>query len=178
MGSAVPASGQDVTDDYVVLGRVSGIYGVHGWVKVYSETRVREDILGYDRWYLRRPQGWQAVRLIEGRAQAGGVIAQLEGIEDRDQARALIGTEIAVKKAQLPPVGPGEYYWADLEGLKVVNLEGVELGTVSHLFETGANDVLVVVDAERERLIPFTKDAVQGVDLKARVIRVDWDADF
>jgi 16S rRNA processing protein RimM len=175
--SAIPASGQGATNDYVILGRVSGVYGLRGWVKVYSETRDRADILNYKRWFLRRPEGWQAVRLIEGRAQAKGVIARLEGVEDCDQARALIDTEIAVRKADLPPAEPGTYYWADLVGLKVVNLEGVELGTVSHLFETGANDV-VVVQGERERLIPFTRDAVKNVDLESRLIRVDWDADF
>ena len=177
MRSAIPASGQDVTDDYVILGRISGVYGLRGWVKVYSETRERADILGYKRWFLRRPDGWQAVRVIEGRAQAKGVIARLEGVEDCDQARALIDTEIAVRKSDLPPAEPGTYYWADLVGLKVVNLEDIELGTVSHLFETGANDV-VVVQGERERLIPFTRDAVKSVDLKTRLMRVDWDADF
>jgi 16S rRNA processing protein RimM len=175
--SAEPASGQDATDDYVILGRISGVYGVQGWVKVYSETRVREDILGYERWLLRRAGGWQPLRLIDGRMQGATVIARLEGVNDRDAARALIGTEIAVQRRDLPPAQPGEYYWSDLEGLKVVNLDGVELGTVSHLFETGANDVLVVV-GERERLIPFTRDAVKDVDLQARLLRVDWDADF
>jgi 16S rRNA processing protein RimM len=177
LGSAVPASGQDVTNDYVILGRISGIYGVQGWVKVYSETRVRADILGYDRWWLRRPGGWQAVKLLDGRMQGEGVVARLEGVNDRDAARALIGTEIAVQKDELPPAEAGEIYWADLEGLRVVNLEGVELGTVSHLFETGANDVLVVT-GERERLIPYTRDAVKEVDLESRTIRVDWDAEF
>jgi 16S rRNA processing protein RimM len=175
--SAIPASGQGATNDYVILGRVSGVYGLRGWVKVYSETRDRADILNYIRWFLRRPEGWQAVRLIEGRAQAKGVIARLEGVESCDQARVLIDTEIAVRKADLPPAEPGTYYWADLVGLKVVNLEGVELGTVSHLFETGANDV-VVVQGERERLIPFTRDAVKNVDIESRLMRVDWDADF
>ena len=177
MKSAQPASGQDVPDEYVILGRVSGIYGVRGWVKVHSETRSREDIFGYKQWYLRRPQGWQPVKLLEARAQGNGLVARLEGIEDRDQARALMGTEIAVSRRELPPAEAGSYYWADLQGLQVVNLEGIELGTVSHLFETGANDVLVV-EGERRRLIPFTRDAVKAVDLEARQIRVDWDADF
>lgn len=177
MKSAVPASGRDVADDVVILGRISGIYGVQGWVKVYSETRVREDILGYDRWLVRRPGGWQETKLIDGRMQGEGVIARLEGVNDRDAARGLIGAEIAVQRRELPPAESGEYYWSDLEGLKVVNLDGVELGTVSHLFATGANDVLVVV-GERERLIPFTRGAVKEVDLQARTLRVDWDADF
>jgi 16S rRNA processing protein RimM len=171
-------AGQDVKDEYVILGRISGVFGVQGWVKVYSETRPRENILEYGRWWLRRPAGWQEAKLLDGRLQGEAVVARLEGVTDRDVARSLIGTEIAIERSQLPKPKRGEYYWADLEGMKVVNLEGVDFGTVSHLFETGANDVLVVTDGERERLVPFTKDAVKEVDLKSRVIRVDWDAEF
>ena len=165
-------------DDFVILGRIAGVYGLRGWVKVYAETRDRTDILEFERWYLRRPDGWQAIKVIEGRAQSKGIIAQLEGVVHCDQARLLVGTEIAVRRSDLPPAEPGTYYWDDLVGLKVVNLEGIEFGAVSHLFETGgANDVMVV-QGERERLIPYTKDAVKKVDLKARVLHVDWDADF
>jgi len=166
-----------VQDEFVVLGRISGIYGVQGWVKIFSGSRDRGDILKYDRWWLRRPGGWQEVKRLDGRMQGEGVIARIEGVADRDVARALIGTEIAVRKSDLPPPAAGEYFWTDLEGLRVVNLEEQDLGVVSHLFETGANDVLVVT-GDRERLIPFTKDAVKNVDLKARVIRVDWDPEF
>lgn len=177
MKSEISASGQDGKDEFVVLGRISGVYGLRGWVKVYAETRERADILEFDPWYLRRKDGWQAVKVIEGREQAKGIIAHLEGVGHCDQARALIGTEIAVRKADLPPADAGTFYWDDLIGLKVVNLEGVEFGTVSHLFETGANDVLVV-QGERERLIPYIKDAVKKIDLTSRVIHVDWEADF
>ena len=105
------------------------------------------------------------------------IAATLKG-KTKTQRAALIGTEIAVRREELPPPEPGTYYWADLEGLTVVNLDGAVLGTVSHLFETGANDVLVVVDGERERLIPYTREAVKQVDLQARMIRVDWDPEF
>ena len=151
---------------------------MRGWVKVYAETRDRSEILEFKRWYLRRPDGWQAVKVIEGRTQSKGIIAQLEGVVHCDQARLLVGTEIAVRRTELPPAEPGTYYWDDLVGLKVVNLEGIEFGTVSHLFETGGANDVVVVQGERERLIPYTKDAVKKVDLKARVMHVDWDADF
>ena len=178
MKPATPASGQDGADGFVILGKISGVYGLRGWVKVYAETRERTDILEFKRWYLRRADGWQAVKVIEGRAQAKGVIVQLEGVGHCDQARALIGTGIAVRRADLPPAAPGTYYWDDLIGLKVVNLEGIEFGTVSHLFETGGANDVVVVQGERERLIPYTKDAVKSIDLKSRVMRVDWDAEF
>lgn len=151
---------------------------MRGWVKVYAETRDRSEVLEFKRWYLRRADGWQALKVITGRVQSKGIIAQLEGVVGCDQARLLVGTEIAVRRADLPPAEPGTYYWDDLVGLKVVNLEGIEFGTVSHLFETGGANDVVVVQGERERLIPYTKDAVKKVDLKARVLHVDWDADF
>lgn len=165
-------------DEKIILGRISGLFGVRGWVKVYSHTSPREGILGYPTWYLRCGDGWQAYPLASGQAHGKGVVAKLAGFEDRDQAATLIGRDIAVGRAQLPKLQPGEYYWTDLEGLRVKNLEGVDLGVVSHLFETGANDVLVV-KGDRERLIPYTwGEAVREVDPPTGFIVVDWDPDF
>jgi 16S rRNA processing protein RimM len=160
----------------IVLGRVSGLYGVKGWVKVYSETDPREGILRYSPWLL-GPEG--AVRRVaEGKLHGKGLIARLDGCEDRDQAAVLIGQEIAIRRDQLPPPRPDEFYWIDLEGLAVVTSTDVELGRVSHLFSTGANDVLVV-EGERERLIPFVwGDVILDVDFDQRLIRVDWDPEF
>lgn len=161
----------------VVMGRVIGLFGVRGWVKVYSHTRDKADLLHYRCWLVQRPEGWREYRVAEGRAQGPGLVARLEGIEDRDQASGLVGSDIAVPQADLPPPAPGEYYWTQLEGLRVVNQDGIELGQVSHLFETGANDVMVV-RGERERLIPYIRDVVKQVDLAAGEMRVDWDAEF
>ena len=106
------------------------------------------------------------------------MIARLAGCESRDQAQALMGCEIAIRRDQLPVTAPGEYYWRDLQGLTVVTIEGELLGTVDHLIETGANDVLVV-KGDRERLIPFVlNQVIVNVDLDKREIRVDWDKDF
>ncbi|MGQ9658693.1 MAG: ribosome maturation factor RimM [Thermochromatium sp.] len=160
----------------VVLGRVSGLYGVKGWVRVYSETEPREGILRYSPWLL-GPEGLVR-RVAEGRVHGKGLIARLEGCEDRDQAATLIGQEIAIRRDQLPPPRPDEFYWIDLEGLAVVTSTEVALGRVSHLFATGANDVLVV-RGERERLIPFVwGDVILDVDFARRLIRVDWDPEF
>lgn len=161
----------------VRLGRIVGLFGVRGWVKVHSDTRPREAILDYNPWLLGLAGRWCEYRLAEGRVHGPGIVARFEGYTDRNAAQLLVGATVAVRPEQLPPPGPGEYYWSELEGLSVVNLQGEELGMVSHLFETGANDVMVV-EGERRRLIPFTRDAVREVDLKARVIRVDWDRDF
>jgi len=162
----------------IILGRVSGLFGVRGWVKIYSHTAPRKGILRYKTWYLKQDDGWREYGLSAGHAQGKGVVAKLEGFDDRDQAVGLVGMDIAIGRDDLPKLNPGEYYWTDLEGLRVENLEGVDLGVVSHLFETGANDVMVV-KGERERLIPYTRgEAVKEVDLEARRILVDWDPDF
>lgn len=175
-------------DDRVILGRVSGVFGVKGWVKVWSFTDPVDGILDYPVWQLGLPGGWEEHELRAGQRQGKGLIAQLAGCEDRDQARRLVQADIAVARGALPPLAEGEYYWRDLEGLRVMaRREGgspVCLGVVDHLVATGANDVLVVRPVEgsvdgRERLIPWVQGKVViGVDLAARELRVDWDPDF
>jgi 16S rRNA processing protein RimM len=165
--------------EYIVVGRISGLYGVRGWVKVFSHTQPRENILRYSNWFLQRNGEWQAVVLEDGRSQGKGVVAKLQGCDDRDAAAALMGSTIAISREQLPQSAPDEYYWADLQGLRVSNLDGVELGVVDHLLETGANDVLVVRQGKTERLIPFVQGQfVTNIDLEAGEMTVDWDPDF
>ncbi len=148
-------------------------------MRVYSYTRPRENIVEYQPWYVKDSGGnWQQKQLAAGNRHGKGVIARFTGCENRDQAQALTGCEIGIRRDQLPDAAPGEYYWDDLQGLKVVTIKGELLGTVDHLIETGANDVLVV-RGERERLIPFLLDQViVNVDLDKREIQVDWDKDF
>lgn len=167
------------SDAYITVGRISGVYGVKGWVKVYSHTRPRENILRYSTWHLEQADDWQVQVLESGRSHGKAIVAKLKGCDDRDAAAALMGATIAVRREQLPQAAPGEYYWADLQGLDVVNLDGIELGRVSHLLETGANDVLVVKQGKIERLIPFVMgDFVTDIDLDAGRMQVDWDPDF
>ena len=162
----------------VTVGRVAGLYGVRGWVKVYSYTEPRENILTYSPWHLRIGDHGLTAEVLDGRRHGKGIIASLAGCDDREAARRLQGAEICVDKRQFPPLAPDEFYWIELIGLKVVNRDGVELGRVADVLETGANDVLVV-QAERERLIPYLpEDVVLAVDLQEHVIHVDWDADF
>ncbi|MEH6875586.1 MAG: ribosome maturation factor RimM [Candidatus Competibacter sp.] len=164
--------------DWVVLGRVSGLFGVQGWVRVFSHTEPREGIVRYNPVFLHRGGEWQPFEIEAGRAHGPGVVLKFVDCNDRDRAATLLRSEIAVRRSQLPPPEPGEYYWADLEGLRVVTLGGIDLGTVAAVFATGANDVLVV-RGERERLLPFVRgQVVVEVDLERRVLRVDWDLDF
>lgn len=159
----------------VILGRIVGLFGVKGWVKVYSYTVPPEAVLEHRHWLLDQQEGWRSLELLEGKRHGKSIIARIEGVEDRDAAAAYIGSDIGVSREQLPATAPGEYYWADLEGSKVVHKDGRELGTVDYLLETGANDVLVL-KGEKERLIPFVMDKViLDVDVDKGVITVDWE---
>jgi 16S rRNA processing protein RimM len=167
----------DVQTQPVILGRIVGLFGVRGWIKVYSYTEPREAVLDYKDWLLGRDGNWQRVELVEGKRHGKAVIARLEGIADRDAATDLIGSDIGVDRDALPDPEEGHYYWADLEGLTVVQRNGTELGKVAYLMATGANDVLVV-DGPTERLIPFVSGTViLDVDFAAGVIHVDWEWD-
>lgn len=160
----------------LVLGRISGVYGVRGWVKVFSETEPRENILTYSPWYLGASRA--ACKVATGRLQGKGLVARIEGCEDRDRAADLVGQEISVRRDQLPPSHADEFYWADLEGLSVETLDGTPLGRIDRLFATAANDVLVV-KGERERLLPFVwEQVVKEVDFELGRMRVDWDPEF
>ena len=144
---------------------------------MFSYTQPREAILEYDRWYLKRQGEWHAAAISEGKRHGKTVIAHFEGVDDRDDAATLLDCDIAVDREAMPDADDGSYYWADLEGLQVVRRDGTELGRVAYLMETGANDVLVV-EGERERLIPFVaKEVILGVDLDEGVISVDWEWD-
>ncbi|HJP52148.1 MAG: ribosome maturation factor RimM [Pseudomonadales bacterium] len=168
----------------LLVGKINGVYGVKGWVKVYSYTEPSEQILNYLPWYLKKGAKQHSVKVVEGKKQGKGLVALTDGIEDRTQAEELIGSEIWVDKDQLPNLEKGDYYWHQLEGLEVFNEAGEFLGEVSHLFETGANDVLVVKASEKsiddmERLIPYVeKEIVLEIDLEERRILVAWGSDL
>ncbi len=162
----------------IVVGEITGVFGVKGWVKVYSHTEPRENILKYSPWNLKKGDEVRQVELVNGKRQGKAIVAQIQGIDDRDQAASLNGWMITVKGDQLPKAEQGEYYWKDLIGLTVVTERGVQLGKVDYLLETGANDVLVVA-GDRERLIPFLQGhTVLKIDLDVGEILVDWDPEF
>ena len=161
----------------LVMGRVAAPFAVSGWVKVQVFTERADGLLGYRRWWLRRDGRWQEMQVEEAAVHGRVVIARLEGCADREAAAALRGSDIAVPRAVLPRSGEGEYYWADLEGLRVRNQGGEDLGRVSGLLDSGGNQVLVV-RGERERLIPFVSAVVKSVDLARGDIVVDWGADW
>ena len=162
----------------ITVGRIVGVHGVRGWVKLLSHTDPIDNLLRYRPWRVALDGNDLTLNPLEGRIQGKSLVARIEGIDDRDQAMRWIGADIRIDRSQLPPPKKGEVYWVDLEGLTVRTTEGVELGTVSHLFATAANDVMVV-QGDRERLIPYIKDRfVKLVDLEGGGIVVDWDPEF
>lgn len=175
--------------NYVVLGKIIGFFGVRGWVKVFSDTDPRENIVSYSQWWLGNANQRKPIKVRGGKRSGKHVVAHLDGVDTREKAELYIGKEIAVLRTMLPKLKADEVYWTDLVGCMVEDLQGVEMGPVERLFDTGANDVMVVNDhrdsaaakkpEEREILIPWVRPSVvTSVDLDARRIVVDWDPDF
>jgi len=167
-----------LSEQHVSVGKISGVFGIKGWVKVFSFTDPRENILTYSPWLLKKGDETKMVNVVDGQLQGKTIVAQLAGIDDRDQAASLMGWDIFITQDQLPRPAKGEYYWSELIGLQVETVAGVQLGVVDSLLETGANDV-IIVHGERERVIPFLQGrTIIKVDLDAGKIIVDWDPDF
>jgi len=162
----------------VVMGRIAAPYGVLGWVNVLPDTEMLDGLFDYPVWWVQQTDGsWREFPVEEAKVHGDHLVAKLQGIADRDMALKLKGKAVAVPREQLPEPEEGEYYWSDLIGLAVRNVQGVELGLVKELFETGANDVLVV-EGKRERLIPYIDQVVLEVDIAGKRMVVDWDAEF
>lgn len=155
------------------MGRVEAPFGVQGWIRVRPYTATPGSLLDYPVWQV----GDRAFALLDGRVHGNGLVARLEGVGDRDAAVALRGSDVTVARDELPAAAENEYYWTDLIGLAVVGQDGAALGRVATLMETGANDVLVV-QGERERLIPFVGEYVKNVDPAGGTITVTWPADW
>lgn len=184
----------------VVMGRVVAPYGVFGWLKIVPDTEAFDGLFDYDNWWLGKGDDWRELVVETAKVHNDVIVVKLKGIDDRDAALACKGKQIAVPRAQLPAAAENEYYWSDLIGVRVKNLQQVDFGLIIDVFETGANDVLVVkpdqpeiaadiaeikaaakdVTKEKlaERLLPFTAAVVLEVDIKAKTMLVDWDADF
>ncbi len=162
--------------EMVLLGHIAGAHGIKGWVRIHSDTEPRDAILAYQPWLIGDEK--TPTRVQQGRKQGKHLVAEIEGISDREAAESLAGQHIAVYRDQLPDLPDTQYYWTDLIGAEVYNQDGSELGSIREMIATGANDVMRV-QGDRERLIPFIKDIyVTEVDLVARRVTVSWDPDF
>jgi 16S rRNA processing protein RimM len=163
----------------VIMGRVVAAQGLQGWVKVQAFTENLDTLIDYDTWQLGNDaHPWREFKVLECKPHTKVLVAKLEGVGDRTAAEKCKGLLIAVPRSSLPKEGEDEYYWSDLIGLTVVNLEGEELGRVDSLLDMGANDVMCVRSDKGEILIPFLAHVVQQVSLDEKLIRVDWQADY
>jgi 16S rRNA processing protein RimM len=194
----------------VVMGRIVAPYGVFGWLKVVPDTEAFDGLFDYGNWWLGKGDDWREMVVETAKVHNDVIVVKLKGIDDRDAALACKGKQIAVPRAQLPEAEENEYYWSDLIGLRVKNLQGIDFGLIVDVFETGANDVIVVKpdavkpetlkqeaaseapvekavlskskadvkEKPQERLLPFIATVVLEVDVKAKTMLVDWDADF
>ncbi len=165
------------TEELVIMGRIVAPYGIKGWVKVLPETESLDGLLDYKTWQVGKDTHWQAIKLKSGRVHNDVLLAKLEGVNDRDAAFACKGQLVAVPREALPALDETEFYWSDLIGLAVKNQQGVDFGKVIDVFETGANDV-IVVKGDVDRLIPFAEQTVLHVDLEQQTMLVDWGEDY
>ncbi|MCW8832294.1 MAG: ribosome maturation factor RimM [Colwellia sp.] len=172
-------------ENQIILGKVGAVYGIKGWLKIHSFTDEPDAILDYFPWSLKLGNKTQTVEITDWRKHNKGLIVKVGNIDDRDEAQALVGSEILTSENSLPDLPQGEYYWRDLIGMNVVTTQGYDLGVVSDMMETGANDVLVVKAnlndgfSKKERLIPYLfEEVVESVSIENKQICVDWDPGF
>ena len=167
------------TVDLVIMGRVVAPYGVFGWLKIVPDTEEFDGLLDYKSWWIGKDNDWRELAVKEAKTHNDVLVVKLQGIDDRDAAVACKGKQIAVPRALLPTLENEEYYWSDLIGLSVKNQQEVDFGFITDVFATGANDVIVAKSEDGiERLIPYIAQVILAVDLDAKTILVDWDADF
>ncbi len=171
--------------DKVLLGKVGAVYGIKGWLKIHSFTEQPEAIFDYSPWSIKLGEKEQSIEITDWRKHNNGLIAKFAKLDDRDDAQRVVGSEIFVDESLLPELPEGEFYWRDLIGMSVVTDKGYDLGQVSDVMETGANDVLVVKAnrndgfGKKERLIPYIYDQViVSVSNENKQICVDWDPGF
>lgn len=160
------------------MGYIKGVFGIKGWLKIAADTEYTDSLLDYPEWQLSKDGRRLNVTLEAGKIVNGELQVKFEGINDRDEAFALRGYTIEILRESFAPAEEGEYYWADLVGMTVVNTENITLGTVKNLMETGAHDVLVVDGDYGQKLIPFVSHFIGNVDSENRIITADWGKDY
>jgi 16S rRNA processing protein RimM len=183
--SGKTASGVAIPDDLVLVGYVSGAYGLQGWVRIKPYSTDADALLSAKTWWLDKPD-FHDVEMLQAKDHSGDVVARLMGVASRETAEALRGATVQVSRSHFPPLADDEFYWVDLIGLSVENLQGESLGLVADLMDNGAHPILRIVvpqnpdpgKAQREILIPFVDHFVKTVDQAAKKITVDWGLDY
>ena len=164
-------------DKKLLVGKINGFFGLQGWIKIFSYTQPRKNILNYKPWFTINDGSYEEIEITNGREQSKTIVAHIKGIDDRDQSLKYIGKDLYIDKEQLPKLVDGEYYWYELEGFSVMNQVNIKLGVVDYLVDTGSNNV-IVTKGEKEHWIPYIKPFLVSIDQENREIIVDWDEDF
>jgi 16S rRNA processing protein RimM len=181
------ASGVQVPDDLAQVGFVFGAYGVAGWVRIRPFSEDADALLSVKTWWIDKPS-LHKVEVKQSKLHGGDVVAQLVGVTDRDVAEALKGAAVSVPRSSFPALSDDEFYWTELIGLDVENLQGEHLGTVTDMMSNGPQSILRITAAAtaeadpevaaQERLIPFVEAFIIKVDKAAKKITVDWGLDY
>ena len=172
-----------IPEDLVLVGHITGAYGLKGWVRIRPYSAEAEALLHARTWWLDKPEMHDVSRM-QAKQHGGDVVAQLMGVADRDAAEALKGTTVQIARSHFPALSDNEFYWVDLIGLAVENLQGEQLGKVVGLMDNGAHPILQVADATgsdekpREALIPFVDQFVVKVERDVGKVTVDWGRDY
>lgn len=161
-------------DSKVTLGKIVGHFGVKGWLKVLSYTKPREQIKKYQEIKIDNDHLKSDFKLEAWKIHGNHVLLKIEKFDNRDDACVFINSQIIIDRKNLPNLTEGQYYWNDLEGMEVQGIDGNKIGKVSHMIETGSNDVMVMED--NKELIPFIfGQVVKKVDIEKNLIEVDWN---
>lgn len=179
------ASGVTIPDDLVLVGYVAGAYGLQGWVRIKPYSTDADALLTAKTWWLDKPD-FHDVEMMQAKDHSGDVVARLMGIADRETAEALQGATVQVSRGHFPALADDEFYWVDLIGLAVENLQGEHLGLIADMMDNGAHPILRVAvpqtvgsdKPQQEILIPFVDQFVKTVDQAAKKITVDWGLDY
>lgn len=170
-------------ENLAIIGKITGVYGIKGWVKIHSDTQPMENIFSYGDWQVCMNGQWTTVKVRSWRPHGKGIVAALDDCQDRTLAQKYCQCEVAVPKEVLPSGENGEFYYHQLEKLLVVTTDNVVLGRIDHMFNTGSNDVMVVKPCKesidgRERWVPYADQYLQEISLEDGVVKVDWDPEF
>lgn len=161
----------------IIVGKFASVFGVKGWIKVISYTDPPENLFNYADWFVKHNRAWQPINIEAAKPHGKAFVVKIQDIDDRDIAHTYTNNEIAITRDALPDLPEGEYYWSQLVGLTVTTTEGVTLGTIVRLDETGANDI-IFIRGDRERVLPYIDSVVKNIDLDKQQMIVDWDPDF
>lgn len=175
----MPQKNPPKNNNFVIIGSFGTVYGVKGWIKVISFTDPADNITQYEHWYLKLKDRWEPIPIENIKYQHNHLIVKIVDYDNPEEARFFTNKLIGIKRKELPTLVSQEFYWHDLMGLEVKNIQGEALGVVVEILSTGSNDVFVVQDQEGKRhLIPYTEEAVKSIELDRQLMIVDWNSEF